>query len=224
MKSCLLIILIILLCPIAFRGQNNQLTSECKLTIKDSPILLGLKLGMTPKQVEEALGRKAVPRDVRTEILVTKTKKNGEVTKEERWTHEPIGETEFTFYPRDESNVGSLFLRFWKDRLYTFSLNRDLRDFKWQVAIPDPTVIAETLLLPPGPWEGPRLTCSEFYIDARRNSDGVRIEITDSLAKNAIKANAEKVIAEEANHLYTNDPPKTESDGPPKLKSRKTNR
>jgi hypothetical protein len=197
-----------------------QLTANtaCSLTKDESPALLGLKLGMTPSEVSNVLGRNISARDILTKILVKKITKDGVVVQNELSTKSYIGEKEYAYYPHNDSNVGSIYLRFWDKSLYTVALDYDPRDFDWSTQRSDSQVIAEKLGLPFDYWEGSRLACSDFYVDAARTSDGVCIELTDSVTKDKLKIIAEKTISDEANLL--GPAPTLRKKEPPALKNK----
>lgn len=203
MKVVCGIIATMLLTPLLLLGQVSGqaavVEAPCKLAMEDSPSLLGLKLGMTPQQVAEVLGRDVDARAVPTKLIVTTTMKSGHVRREERSTSSSIGETEFTYYPRPDSNVGSLYLRFWRNRLYTYALDFEPRDFAWLPDKSEIEVIADKLGLPKEDWRDSRLDCSDFYVKLTRSSLEVRAEVTGSKTAELIEQEATIAFTQETN-------------------------
>lgn len=132
------------------------------------------------------------PKISRSTIRYVKTDRSGLLTSEKRDTSQYIGESEFSYYPRAESNIGSVYLRFWSGKLYTILLTFDDRDFDWRPDEQISQTISRRLRVPGGAWDNEILLCRGFYIRFIRLAGSVQVELTDSETKDEIKTKAER--------------------------------
>ena len=187
---------------------------QCSLELKDSPVILGLKLGMAPSESSSAIGRTVTARDIRSRIKITKTRPDGPSEISEKSTRIPIGETEFSYYPRADTNVGSIYLRYWKDKLFTVLLDFYERDVVADASLTT-AALAKRLGLPSVGWKNNELICKEFYVRAVRHQKSIQVELTDSALKNEIKKAAEASITRDGYLL--SEPGSNTIDGRPVL-------
>jgi hypothetical protein len=202
MRSSLLITMLACLSSVALSQAPSDRVelSTCTLTLDHSPVILGLKLGSSPSESSFAIGRAVISRDIRSKIRVSRTVAGGAPVVTEQATRHSIGETEFSYYPSSDTNVGSIYLRFWKNRLFTVLLDFDQRDFGGEPGS-ESIAVAKRLGVPPAGWQENRLECDGFYVNLVRREKSIQVELTDSLIKEEIKKLAEETIALEARWL-----------------------
>lgn len=195
----------------------------CTQKVDESPAPLGVKLGMTAAEAGKTLGRIVNPRPARSTIRYTQTRMSGEKRIEERITAESIGEGLFAYYPYEEDNRGALYLRFWREKLYTIVLEYDARDFIQTPSNEHTTPFVKKFQLPNVGWDGMTLKCDGFYFAGTVTKNGIQIELTDSQAKEEIRNEAEKVIESQWRTLRPSDFDQADPSGkgyPPVLKRR----
>jgi len=222
-------ILVFTFSPLYLIGQDGSptdISGSCTVPIEQSPSPQGLRLGMTISESTFVLGRQVKARHVNSKLQISETMSDGAVRQRENTTRYSIGEEEFAYYPRADSNIGSLYLRFWKDRLYTILLDYDIRDFEWKSAITS-HAIAKKFSLQTNGWQGTKLVCEGFYLRAVKSEKSVQIEITDSKVKSEIREEAEKAIVADYKKLWprsqeeSSEILKTIKSGPPPVLKRK---
>jgi hypothetical protein len=202
----------------------------CLLEIKDSPVLRGMKLGMTINEIEKVLVARLEVSSEGWAISLKKVKNEYvEISyddplyaKNERkidnvYSRIYIKETESL--PK-LSGVYSLVLRFFKNSLYAVNITYDTPDYTWKTAKEFLRDNEEKMNLPKGLWSSqPKrdvfqvslLDCSGFTAFVTVAPESVSLDVEDKIT--------EKLIVLEAKRLYIEELKENERE---KLEKKKT--
>jgi hypothetical protein len=194
MRAGLPAVLVLMVMAASAQQAKPERQLRCDIGLAEAPRPLGLELGMTVEEVSRVLGRRVVPKGIVSSIRETRIGVGGEEETKVRETEAFLGEDEYSYYPQRDTNIGSLYLRFWSGRLYTVLLTFDDRDLEWRPDEKTTQTVARKLGLPVDGWNGNTLECIDFYTRFVRSDGGVEVETTDLATKNTIKAKAERSL------------------------------
>ncbi len=175
------LIILILVSSCSVFGQSRT----CPLTMKDSPGLRGIKLGMSPEEVSKVTGLTIEPVPSKTRIYIKKEgdkyidansvsgSKYDEISKEKNKREIDIGEEHFFYFRKTTDKnpplpeVENLSLHFYKNSLYFFSIDYTT-NYNWKDIDGFLYVISDKLKLPRDAWDVNRklasLVCVDFYM------------------------------------------------------------
>lgn len=168
--------------PIA--GQDlkiTQTTPRCRLTIKDSPKLQGLKLGMSPEQVSASIRKKIDPAVVKS-YFIEVYNPHANLGSRKVFTKEPIGQSEYFYFPKSDlknpksqDTIGGFRLAFFNKILIEYLVYYDIHRFDLAEPGSYPSAVARKLGLPDkyGWSEGSNIKCADFRIGLANSSNEV---------------------------------------------------
>jgi len=212
--------LVILLLSFAVFGQVKGSDERCYLTVRESPILRGIKLRMSADDIGKILETKIRTVIVDTEVHLKKVNDEyveipyGAVDYDKNTHKIAIGETFFSLpetvnfkpvginLPKLEG-VESIFLRFYKDSLFYISIKYETIDYKWKDAKEFLEFSEEKMGLPKGLWSGQNslangkltfLSCSGFTAHVSILADSAIITIADSSTQRLIEDESKRLV------------------------------
>jgi LysM repeat protein len=192
--------------------KRASLNASCNLTLKDAPVLRGLRLGMTPAEVSTVLGLTVKPEPKKTKISL---RRNGEeyveiysfnkAEYEKNKREFELGEESFSYSsngaisPKLEG-IRHIYLTFYKKALDYVSIEYDGSHIKWESIREFITNISPKLKLPLSSWEinatSAYLSCTDFYMNADLFGGEIHFSLADRLTQNRIKADAKQRFIE----------------------------
>lgn len=206
----------------------GQTTEKCDLTLKDAPILRGLKLGLSVNEVSKILG---------IEIKLKPKKTNVYLTKEEiaKYTESPkdasslypyieiasttesqdVGEKEFEYRTFDLSpehlkDLEKISLRFYKDKLFDVDIDYLVEGYKWNNLTEFIENISGKLNLKVELWSKTTsdigfLFCKDFGLVASISNysqkSGASLSLTDSLVSSELSKISKAAFLEKQKQL-----------------------
>ncbi len=227
MKNKLLFILAFLVFTSSLSYSQGK---TCLLETKDSPVLRGMRLGMTVDEIESVTGTKLKFEELVVGIALKKVK-NGYVLISEddpqyyEVKHHYIKGILYHFYTNNTANtpklsgIGLLTLQFFKNSLSYISITYDTPDYTWKNAKEFLRDNEEKMNLPKGLWsnrpmeipEVSEIICTGFTARLTVAPESVTIDVEDKRFN--------KLMQLEAKRLYIEDLEKTERE---KLEKKKT--
>lgn len=155
---------------------SSAAQERCELEAKTAPLLLNLRLGMSPEQAQSVFGKD----------LKIKIKKNGERTFFQNYIKKPA--------PNSLRGVRALYLRFFNRRLYQIEIFYEPRqDLRTLANIVD--ALSRQLEFPASNWKIENnlaeIRCGETLLVADHILNP-RIELTDEIVRAKIKELREK--------------------------------
>lgn len=181
------------------RESGRPATVSCNLTLKNAPVLRGLKLGMTPNAVSRVLGRTLKLKDHETDFY------NGTDI-----IHVNIGEKTFFYLARPTQKISklagihSMLLTFFDNSLYEIYLKYDKQDFGWKDGRELSLILSEKLNLPKDAWYTTSnslfefMACKEFKIFIIAFPNGSSdFHLGNEIAAKTVKAKAKQAVLNE---------------------------
>jgi hypothetical protein len=209
--------LIILLLTFVVLGQDISRAKPCYLTIEESPVLSGLRLGMSSDDVLRVSETKAQPVKVDTEIRLKKGHNlyvevhYGDVDYEKSLHKISIGETRLYLYSKKLHQLDGatyVYLSFYKNSLYTIAVVYDATGYKWKDAKEFIQMNEEKLGLPKDLWSSQplanngresHLRCPDFTASHSISPGGVyrySLSVSNKKVYALIKKEAKRLVIE----------------------------
>ena len=200
------VVIAILLVSTQLAAQQNQIAApapQCPLSLKDSPKVRGLKLGMSRRQVERSLKRVINPIETRSYFLEYGADPYSDAGPRKVFTKKPIGQSTYSSLPITGSGyVGAhpgpsdLSLVFFNDSLVQYEVYYDPKEFASQLDSPYLPVIQKLNLPTKYNWAyGRFLTCRDFWISIRYYN-AVTVGVSDTKTEKEIRRKAMESVRE----------------------------
>ena len=203
MRTAIIAILLLSTQLLAQQIQVVEPPAQCPLSIKDSPKLRGLKLGMSKSKVERSLKRSIDPIEIRSHFVEVYDP-HADAGMIKVFTKEPIGQSIYSFFPktksenlRVEERAGGFSLAFFNDTLVEYVLYYDINEFASSADSSHPSGVVRKLHLP-GQYRwtyGTFLNCREFRVSIRSYNDGIiSVSVHDTEAVKQIDKRARESV------------------------------